>query len=370
MLSATPVNNRFNDLKNQLAIAYEGASFEINDRLNTERNIDTVFVRAQKSFNTWSKLSNDDRTTEKLLEMLDFDFFEILDSLTIARSRKHITKYYDTSDIGKFPVRNKPLSIHSPLTDKKINFENIAERLTLLNLSVYSPLNYILPSKVQLYADKYDKKVKSGSGTFTQVDREKSLQLLMRINLLKRIESSIDSFRLTLNDILSQIKTRLELLKKENTDSVSSVQWDIDNENVDWDADWGDEENIIGKKVKVRVEDLDKTRWIEDLEVDLDNLQTLSDEVSNISRSSDIKLKKLMEVVEEKFQNPINENNRKVIIFTAFADTANYLYNSLKDTLLENYNINTALITGSKRLCTSKKINNDLNKLLTCFSQI
>ena len=370
MLSATPVNNRFNDLKNQLAIAYEGASFEINDRLNTERNIDTVFVRAQKSFNTWSKLSNDDRTTEKLLEMLDFDFFEILDSLTIARSRKHITKYYDTSDIGKFPVRNKPLSIHSPLTDKKINFENIAERLTLLNLSVYSPLNYILPSKVQLYADKYDKKVKSGSGTFTQVDREKSLQLLMRINLLKRIESSIDSFRLTLNDILSQIKTRLELLKKENTDSVSSVQWDIDNENVDWDADWGDEENIIGKKVKVRVEDLDKTRWIEDLEVDLDNLQTLSDEVSNISRSSDIKLKKLMEVVEEKFQNPINENNRKVIIFTAFADTANYLYNSLKDTLLENYNINTALITGSKRLCTSKNINTDLNTLLTCFSPI
>lgn len=370
MLSATPVNNRFNDLKNQLALAYEGASFEINDRLNTERSIETIFVRAQKSFNNWSKLSNEERSTEKLLEMLDFDFFEILDSLTIARSRKHITKYYDTTDIGKFPFRNKPISIHSPLTEKTINFESIAEQLTLLNLSVYSPLNYIKKSKVQMYAEKYDKKVKSGTGTFTQVDREKSLQILMRINLLKRIESSIDSFRLTLNDILLQIKTRLELLKKENQESIYSTQWDIDNEEVDWDADWGDEENIIGKKIKVRVEDLDKTKWIEDLEADLENLETLSNEVEVISRSSDIKLKKLIEVVENKIENPLNLNNKKVIIFTAFADTANYLYHSLKDIFLEKYHINTALITGSKRLCTSKAINTDLNTLLTCFSPI
>jgi SNF2 family DNA or RNA helicase len=368
MLSATPVNNRFNDLKNQLALAYEGAPHLIDEKLGTEKGIDLIFRRAQQSFNSWSKFGTDERTTEKLLEMLDFDFFEILDSLTIARSRKHITTYYDTTDIGKFPTRNKPKSIQSPLTDDGINFQEIAERLTALNLSVYSPLNYILPSKIELYADKYDKKVKSG--TFTQIDRERSLQLLMRINLLKRIESSVDSFRITLDNIIVQIKNTLTAISKNEEDTFSGIQASTSDEDIDWEADWGDEENIIGKKVKVRIADMDVIRWYEDLSADLAVLNSLYDDVRNIKGERDLKLQRLKENISAKIQNPLNPENKKVIIFTAFADTANYLYKNLKDFLLSNYNINSALITGSKRQSTSKNITPDLNTLLTCFSPL
>ena len=134
MLSATPVNNRFNDLKNQLALAYEGNTDYIDDKLNTTRSIDEIFRNAQRAFNTWSKWDAEERTTENLLKMLDFDFFEVLDSVTIARSRKHIEKYYDTADIGKFPTRLKPISKRPPLTDLKtaINYNEIFEQLMIL----------------------------------------------------------------------------------------------------------------------------------------------------------------------------------------------------------------------------------------------
>lgn len=367
MLSATPVNNRFNDLKNQLAIAYEGAPNSIDEKLDTKKGIDAIFKNAQNAFNIWSKFDSKERTTDKLLDILDFDFFEILDSLTIARSRKHITKYYDTKNIGEFPKRNKPVSIRSKLTNTLgINYTEIAEKLTLLNLSVYSPLTYILPSKIKLYADKYDKKVRLGSGIFSQRDREKSLKILMRINLLKRIESSVYSFRLTLDNILKQIEHTIEAIDK----GVEFSSCMVNEDNIDWDADWGDEENVIGNKVKVRVADVDGVSWKEDLEEDLFILKGLRDEVESINGEADLKLKDLKNIIVEKIKKPLNVNNKKVIIFTAFADTANYLYSSLKDGLKEKYSINTALITGSKRKCTSKDIPTDLNALLTCFSPL
>lgn len=368
MLSATPVNNRFNDLKNQLALAYEGIPKKIDSKLNTHQGIDLIFKKAQQAFNSWSKMANEDRTTEKLLGILDFDFFEILDSLTIARSRKHITTYYDTTDIGKFPKRNIPVSIHCPLSNTKIDFKDIADRLAMLNLSMYTPLKYILPSKVDFYRAKYDKKV--NAGTFSQTDREKSLQLLMRINLLKRIESSVDSFRLTLFDMIKQIKAIMFSLNNKAEDTVSSVQMNVDDEEMDWESDWGDEENIIGTKVKVRVEDLDKLRWSEDLSSDLWALETLYQEASDVDASKDIKLSKLKSLIAEKINNPINPENKKILIFSAFADTANYLYSHLKQILADEYSINTALITGSKRLCSNKNIPTDLNTLLTCFSPV
>lgn len=370
MLSATPVNNRFNDLKNQLALAYEGSPKSIDAKLNTQKGIDLIFKNAQTAFNVWTRLSNDERSTEKLLAMLDFDFFEILDSLTIARSRKHITTYYDTTDIGKFPVRNKPVSIHCPLSDTGINFKEIADHLAMLNLSVYSPLKYILPSRVDAYKLKYDKKVNAGSGSFSQADREKSLQLLMRINLLKRIESSIDSFRLTLINIINQIKSTIHSLNNGQLETVSGVQYDVDAEELDWEADWGDEENVIGKKVKVRVEDLDKLKWTEDLTADLTELENLYANVSEVNATKDIKLQTIKDLIVKKINNPINPGNRKILIFSAFADTANYLYQSLKGDLLKDFGINTTLITGSKRQCSNKNIPTDLNTMLTCFSPI
>lgn len=191
MLSATPVNNRFNDLKNQIALAYEGNTELIDGKLNTNRSIDDIFRNAQRAFNTWSSWEPELRTTDRLLKMLDFDFFEVLDSVTIARSRKHIQKYYDTTDIGTFPTRLTPISKRPPLTDltDAITYNEIFEHLMMLTLSIYTPSHYILPSKIEKYAELYeDNKVNVG---FTQANREQGIRRLTAINLMKRMESSV-----------------------------------------------------------------------------------------------------------------------------------------------------------------------------------
>lgn len=373
MLSATPVNNRFNDLRNQLALAYEGNPENINNRLETRKGIDQVFSLAQKAFNSWSKIETAQRTTDKLLDMLDFDFFEILDSLTIARSRKHITNYYDTTAIGKFPKRNKPVSIESPLTnDDSVGYAYIAEQLGFLNLSVYTPLNYVLPSRIEHYETLYDKTVKEGKGgRLRQRDREQNLQILMRINLLKRIESSVHSFRITLSGIIEQVEQALKSIEKKDFDSqYEGIQKHINDEAFDWESEWGDEENIIGKKVKILLADIDKTKWKEDLSADLFLLKDLLIRTNLIEKEKDTKLQELKKLLEEKIVQPFNSCNKKAIIFTAFADTANYLYKELSKYIKEKYGLNTALVTGSHRLCSEKKIPTDLNTILTCFSPL
>jgi len=371
MLSATPVNNRFNDLRNQLALAYEGYAENIDNKLDTQSGIDQIFRSAQLAFNTWSRYDTNERTTERLLDMLDFDFFEMLDSLTIARSRKHITTYYDTTAIGKFPTRNKPVSIQSPLTNLGgVTYEDIAERLTLLNLSIYTPLNYILPSKVQAYADLYDKEVRSGSGKLTQIDREKSLRILMRINLLKRIESSVDSFRITLEGIIGQIESAIKTMDKGDAGDYEGIHKILSDENYDFESNWADEEQVIGKKIKVHISDMDTTKWREDLDEDLAVLNQLWSDVVDIRGEKDTKLQHLISLLDSKIQKPINPGNKKAIVFTAFADTANYLYENIHTHLKNNYGINTALITGSRKICTTKKIPADLNVFLSCFSPL
>lgn len=371
MLSATPVNNRFNDLKNQLALAYEGEPDQIDSKLETKSGIDQIFRKAQQAFNVWSKYETAERTTEKLLDMLDFDFFEILDSLTIARSRKHITTYYDTTDIGKFPQRNKPQSIQVPLTENGgITYQEIAERLTLLNLSVYTPLNYILPSKVQAYADLYDKEVRSGSGKLTQLDRENSLRILMRINLLKRLESSVDSFRITLEGIISQIENAVKTIDKGDAKDYEGIHKFLNDENYDFESNWADEEQVIGKKIKVHIADMDTTRWREDLSEDLNVLHDIWSSILYVQGEKDNKLQQLIKLLDHKVTQPFNSGNKKAIIFTAFADTANYLYENVQGYLKQTYGIHTALITGSKKISNAKSIPSDLNALLTCFSPL
>ena len=369
MLSATPVNNKFNDLKNQLALAYEGNPEIIDEKLETSFGIDKIFKRAQLAFKHWTKLDINQRTSEQLLEMLDFDFFEVLDSLTIARSRKHITTYYDTSEIGKFPTRNKPVSLASPLTeDQSLTYVEIADTLRKLNLSVYSPLKYILPSQISKYAQLYDKK--TNNGRLTQFDRERSLKILMHINLLKRLESSVDSFRITTNGILQQVQQTIKSLEKPGLENLDSFQFDADDENFDWESNFGDEENVIGKKVKVHLADIDRLQWKEDLKEDLQILTDLISKVNQVIPVFDYKLQTLFDTIKNKIQNPINANNKKVIIFTAFADTADYLYKNVGQYFKEKYNINSTLITGSRKTSTTKTIPNDLNTLLTCFSPL
>ena len=369
MLSATPVNNRFIDLKNQLAIAYEGDSELIDEKLNTSKSIDDIFKQAQRAFNTWSKLEPKYRTTNALLKMLDFDFFELLDSVTIARSRKHIEKYYDTSEIGKFPERNKPISLRPELTDldRAINYNEIYEQLMLLSLCIYTPSNYIFPSKMQKYIELTHNK---GEG-LTQAGREEGIRRLMSINLLKRLESSVNSFQLTLNRIKKLIEDTIKSIDNyekygekhldmyETTDS----EFDIDDENTDYFTG--------GRKVVIDIADMDYVTWRKDLEADKEVLDLLTLMVADITPEHDSKLQELLKLISNKIENPINPGNKKVLVFSAFSDTAEYLYENVSTYIKDKYGLNTAVITGSiDGKTTIKGFRATLNNVLTCFSPV
>lgn len=368
-LSATPVNNRFYDLRNQLQLAYEGDSSLINDKLDTKKSIDEIFRNAQKAFNSWSKMEPAQRTTESLLGMLDFDFFEVLDSVTIARSRKHIEKYYNTEKIGKFPERLKPISKRPNLTDLggAINYNQIYEILISLSLSIYTPSNYIMPSKMSKYIDLTHNK----GNSLTQQGREEGIRRLMSINLLKRLESSVYSFGLTLNRIRSLINETIKTINAYKSggkildlvDMSDAGDFDMDDQNTDLFS--------VGKKIKIDLADMDYLTWLHELEQDSEQLELLALMIADITPEHDTKLQTLFELLREKMQHPINEGNKKVIIFTAFSDTADYLYENVSKFAKKEFGIDTAEITGSvDGKTTIPKLRSDLNTVLTCFSPI
>lgn len=376
MLSATPVNNRFNDLKNQLQLAYEGNSSSLDEKLNTTHSIDDIFRNAQRAFNTWSKWEPEERTTANLLKMLDFDFFEVLDSVTIARSRKHIEKYYDTAAIGKFPNRLKPIS-HSPnLTDLNdaIGYNEIFEQLSQLNLDIYRPSHYILPSKIEKYAALYeDNKVNIG---FTQENREMGIRRLMAINLMKRMESSVYSFNLTLErikELIGDTLTKIDVFESHKDSGGSPIVFDEFTKEDDYDDDDQNSElfSFGTKKVRISLEDMDRISWRKALEADEDVLELLITMVADITPAHDSKLQELIEVIKNKIANPINGDNKKILIFTAFADTAIYLYDNVSQLVKQNYGLDTALITGTiEGKATVKLSRTDLTTILTCFSPV
>lgn len=368
MLSATPVNNNFTDLKNQLALAYEGESEQMDKRLNTSKSIDDIFKQAQRAFKIWSKLPAEDRTTESLLGMLDFDFFELLDSVTIARSRKHIEKYYDTNAIGKFPTRLKPISKRPRLTNLKnaINYSEIHQVLDQLLLSIYTPSNFIFPSKLEKYAD-----LSGGAkGNLTQVGREQGVRRLMSINLLKRLESSVHSFYLTVNKILDSINSNIEKINRFEASGYGSVK--ETDEDFDFDIDDSNQDvYTIGGKVDIDLRDMDYRSWREELQQDRETLELLISMVQDITPEVDLKLQTLEALIEEKISHPINPSNKKILIFSAFADTAEYLYEQLAPVLKRKFGLNTAMITGSvEGRSTIPGLKADLNNVLTCFSPI
>ena len=373
MLSATPVNNRFNDLKNQLALAYEGHTEYIDEKLNTTRSIDEIFKNAQRAFNTWSKWEPCDRTTQNLLKMLDFDFFEVLDSVTIARSRKHIQKYYDTSDIGTFPTRLKPISLRPHLTDLEsaITYNQIFEQLMMLKLTIYTPTHFILASKMEKYAKIYeDNKVNVG---FTQANREQGIRRLTAINLMKRMESSVYSFNLTLTRIKELIEETIKTIDEFGTHSDKSIELtDISAvEEFDEEDQNTDDLFSFGKKVKINLADMDYISWKESLKRDREVLELLTLMVGDITPEHDLKLQELLKMIDNKLKHPINEGNKKVIIFTAFADTAEYIYDNVSTYVKEQYGLNTAMVSGSvEGRTTCPKLKSDLNTVLTCFSPV
>ncbi|WP_300614194.1 helicase-related protein [uncultured Duncaniella sp.] len=371
MLSATPVNNRFNDLRNQLQLAYEGDSERMDALLNTTSSIDKIFRDAQSAFNRWSKMPPEERTTKNLLSLLSFDFFEVLDSVTIARSRKHIEQYYDTTDIGKFPERLKPISRSPKLTDlpTAVSFNDIFVSVTELNLAIYTPSDFILPSKLEKYLDT---KTDGSLGNLSRSGRERGIRQLMSINLLKRLESSVNSFRLTLTRIKDFIQTTVDAIDRLAANGGHSTVNDYDfDSNLDFD-EREDSVFIGGKKTKIDLADMDYVQWREYLVKDLDNLRTLLYMLEDITPEHDSKLQLLIDDIRSKFANPINPGNKKIIIFTAFSDTAQYLYENIASLIKERTGLNTALISGDvEARCTIKtREKMDFNKVLTLFSPI
>jgi len=374
MLSATPVNNRFSDLRNQLALAYEGESENLREKIGISKDIEEVFRRAQAVFNAWSKLPPDQRTAEAILDALDFDFFEVLDSVTIARSRKHVETFYDTADIGSFPERRKPVSVHCQLTHRSdvIGFNEIFTQLSMLRLAVYAPLSYILPSRIAKYQEMYDTEVRGGGGTLRQADREKSLQGLMTINLLKRLESSVESFRITLHKLKTNHTATLEKIEKFKKDGIDPGFDDITGafENTDpEDDDFPDPtDGSIGGKVRVRLSDMDLPSWEHDLQADLGVIEELLAEMHKITPEHDAKLQHLKTQINSKVSSPINPGNRKILLFTAFADTAEYLYKHLSPHLLKEHKIQSGLVTGTGTPRTTLGKGYDFQAVLTLFS--
>lgn len=373
MLSATPVNNRFNDLRNQLALAYEGQSDLLGKSLRSETSVEEIFRRAQKAFNGWSDLPPEERTASSILKALDFDFFELLDAVTIARSRKHIETFYDTKDIGKFPERLKPLSFRCPITRRPnvMGMNEIFRQLTSLRLAVYAPISYILPASLRKYEEIYDTQVEGGRGKLRQADREKSLQALMTTNLLKRLESSVQAFRITLRSLNTNISRALEAIDEfDRTGTAGEIdEFDTDAGDLDMeDEDFsGIDEFTVGKKIRISLADMDLTSWKRDLMGDLSVIDVLIASMDRVTPEDDSKLQHLLGQIDRKLEAPLNPGNRKILIFTAFADTANYLYDNLAP-MARKCGLQAGKVTGSDAPKTTLKKSFDFQGVLTLFS--
>ncbi|MEG1411096.1 MAG: helicase-related protein, partial [Terrisporobacter sp.] len=365
MLSATPVNNKMDDLKNQIAFITEDNDKSLEDSADI-KSISSTLKIAQTAFNRWGELEEDEKTTERLLEMLNFDYFKLLDSITIARSRKHIEKYYNIAEIGEFPKRLKPENIKEDvdIIGHFPSLKYINNDILKLNFSVYAPIRYVLPHKRSYYNELYDTKVKNGKSVLRQSDREQSMIYLMKTNFLKRLESSVNSFAMTLEKVLYNVNSQISKLDNLNED------FNVDIDEVD-PLDTSIEEFTIGEKVKIKINDLDRIKLKQDLQHDKEILEELLNKSKNINENRDKKLSALKDVITRKMLRPINENNKKIIIFTAFADTAKYLYEHISIWAKDNYNIHSALVTGSDKPKSTLKIKKiDLSKVLINFSPI
>jgi hypothetical protein len=372
MLSATPVNNRFSDLRNQLALAYEGESENLSAKLRTRNSVEEIFRQAQAAFTRWSKLPPEERTPEAILEMLDFEFFELLDSVTIARSRKHIQAHYDTADIGTFPERRHPISFRPPLTERTDvpDFDAIYDQLSLLNLAAYTPATYLLASRTSKYEESYRDDLEGISRNVSLAGQQKGIRALMTVNLLKRLESSVQAFRLTLGRLASTNLAALARIRDHKSGRgaglVSSVVME------DFDPDDEDlplsDEMDSGGRIEIDLDDVDLFAWKSEIEGDQAIITALLTEMTKVTPEHDAKLQHLMVHIREKVENPINPGNRKILLFTAFADTADYLYDCLAKTHLESYGLHTGKITGTTNPKTTIGKGYDFQDVMTLFS--
>lgn len=365
MLSATPVNNRFRDLRNQLALAYWGDPTGWSEKLHLENDIETVFRNAQAVYSRWSKLPTEQRTTHALTNMLDFDFFEVLDQVTVARSRKHIQRYYDMSAIGPFPKRLSPISKRPKLSTppNAINYGEIYEELDSLALAVYMPSTYVQPSRMAKYAKM------GGGGNLTLGGRETGVRRLMTTNLLKRLESSVCSFRLTLERVLAVMNKALKTIDDYRSGLALGASVNDTDLPDGFDLDPDDESAFeVGGSTKILIGDMDWMSWERDIESDVAVIEILISMVRDVDPGHDAKLIELREQIREKSQNPINPGNKKVLVFTAFSDTADYLYENLSAFAKRELGLECAKVTGDGCSCTIKAVPSHMQEVLACFS--
>ena len=369
MLSATPVNNNLRDLRNQIHIITEGKDSALLETTQI-KDIGLTLKNAQTHFTLWAdKKRNPERTVNQLIERLDSSFFKLLDELTIARSRKHIKSFYDVSLIGKFPVREKPVSIYSDidLINRFFTYDALNKRILQYKLSVFNPSYYLLENK----KEKYEEIAKTeGVIAFKQSDRESFLIGMMKVNFLKRLESSIESFEISMDRTIRKIDKLIERINnfqkfqlKNQEVSLESLEPDEDEleENAE-DADqW-----LVGKKLKFNLADLKLEEWLTDLQSDKEALSDLYNNAVAVTPDRDAKLHDLKELISKKIKNPLNTDNKKVIVFTAFADTANYLYSNLKDWAENQIKVHIAMVAGSETKTTFGK--NEYSHILTNFS--
>ena len=369
MLSATPVNNRLADLRNQIAFVTEGDDTALLE--HGIASIDATTRKAQAQFNRWLDLADADKTPTKLVEMLGFDYFTLLDHLTIARSRKHVEKYYGTSETGRFPDRLSPINIKADvdLAGRFRAIKDINLEIRRLNLASYAPLRYVLPSKQAAYDAKYSTQIRGGDSFFRQADREESLIHLLRVNVLKRMESAVSSFALTVGRQLKDVEATLAHIEahmvgvagEEGIEEIDIADVDIE--------DPAFEALLVGRKVKVLLSDVDLIRWKQDLIEDRNRLATLLAAADQVDAARDAKLAKLRDMIADKCNHPINAGNQKIIVFTAFSDTAAYLYQHLADWAKTTLGIDSALVTGSAGIQTTLPgLRKNMSSVLSAFA--
>ena len=370
MLSATPVNTRLADLKNQVLFATEGTDSALAE--SGIKSIEATLRQAQTRFNSWQRTPAATQDAKSLVGTLGMDYIRLLDLVTIARSRKHIERYYGTADVGYFPERLAPINFDPPIdvADAMIPLADMNRAILMLNLAAYKPTSYVESRHQEKYAKLYDRRLRTGGArVWKQTDREDNVVHLLRIGLLKRLESSVSSLGLTLQKILGTVEGAISRIDRyDRADSVApSIQSFDDLAAVDL-ADARFEDAVVGGNVKVLLEDLDRHRWRQHLQEDRDTIARLVTEVREIDVTRDAKLSRLKAYLREKVENPTNGNNRKALVFTAFSDTAEYLYANIARWARDRLGVHVGLLTGQNARSTLELKKRDMMGVLTAFS--
>jgi hypothetical protein len=369
MLSATPVNTRLADLKNQVLFVTEGEDQALS--ADGIRSIGSTLSKAQRHFNDWQRTPTEARSAKSLVNTLGMDYVRLLDLVTIARSRKHIEKYYGTKDVGRFPERLAPINLSPPIDahNAMIPLEEINQSILRLNLAAYKPISYVSAKHLQRYAEKYDQRVRTGGQrVWKQTDRENNVVHLLRVGLLKRLESSVNSLGETLGKILGTISRAIDSIDafEASRGEGTSIDSFADLEQIDLDDPQF--EDTVGGNVKVFLADIDLLRWRQELEQDRKTVEALLNEVQAVESPRDAKLAELRRFLRDKAEHPTNESNRKALVFTAFSDTAEYLYRHVADWARDELGVHVGLITGQTSRTTLPMKRKHMIDVLTAFS--